>query len=144
MVVCKYRRLSRLISTVEFLDHEAQLEADTGETLGGRLVSAREAAGLSTAQLARRIGVTTDSLRAWEGDRDEPRANKLVTIAGVLNVSAGWLLSGGGDGPPDPLVTTELLAIRSAIERLRKKMIGVTEELEKIEEKLECFNSHQD
>lgn len=129
---------------MESLEHEAQLASDAGETLGERLVSAREAIGLSAAQLARRIGVTTDSLRAWENDRDEPRANRLVTIAGVLNVSPAWLLSGGGDGPSDPLVMTEMMTIRSTIERLRKMMICVTEELENIEQKLECYNSYQD
>ena len=128
---------------MEFFDQEARPESDSGETLGGRLVFAREAAGLSTAQLARRIGVTTDSLRAWESDRYTPRANRLVTIAGVLNVSAAWLLSGGGDGPSESPVTTEMLAIRTDIERLRKKMIVAAKELEKIEEKLECYNSHQ-
>ena len=118
--------------------------SDADDTLGGRLVSARETKGLSTAQLARRIGVKTESLRAWEDDRDEPRANRLVTIAGVLDVSPTWLLSGGGDGPTDPQLMTEMVAIRSAVERIRKKMIGVTRELENIEETLECYDSHQD
>ena len=121
-----------------------QAGSDASNTLGGRLVSAREAIGLSTAQLARRIGVKTESLSAWEDDRDEPRANRLVTIAGVLNVSPSWLLSGAGEGPSDPLAVTEMMAIRSTIERLRETMISVTDELEDLEQRLECYNSHQD
>ena len=114
------------------------------DTLGGRLIFAREAQKLSTAQLARRIGVKTESLSAWENDRSEPRANKLVSLAGVLNVTPTWLLCGTGDGPSGLAVATEMMTIRSTVERLRETMIGVTEELEKIEEKLDCYNSHQD
>lgn len=63
-------------------------------TLGGRISSARDAAGYSTAQLARRVGVMHDTMANWEADRDEPRANKLVTLAGVLGVSVMWLSIG--------------------------------------------------
>ena len=108
------------------------------------MISARETQGLSTAQFARRIGVKTETLSAWENDRVEPRANKLVTMAGVLNVTPSWLLSGTGDGPSDLPVATEMMTIRSTIERLRETMIGVTEELERLEQKLECYNSHLD
>ena len=144
MVSCKFRLWSSLISKLESFEHEAQPVRDADDTLGGRLVSARDAAGLSTAQLARRIGVKSETLSCWENDRDEPRANRLVTLAGVLNVSPTWLLCGSGEGPADSLVATEMTKIRSAIERLRESMLTVTDELEEIEQKLECYNSHQD
>jgi transcriptional regulator with XRE-family HTH domain len=68
-------------------------------TLGGRLRIAREAAGLSVADAAVRLGVLRSSWQAWEADRKEPRANRLTMVAGVLGVSPSWLLSGLGDGP---------------------------------------------
>jgi transcriptional regulator with XRE-family HTH domain len=139
-----FRPRRREISDLKPLEYELQFESDSGDTLGGRLVSAREAIGLSTAQLARRTGVKTESLSYWENDRDEPRANRLVTLAGVLNVSPTWLLCGIGDGPSDSLTSTEMMKIRSTIERLRQAMIVFTEELENIEQRLECYNSHQD
>lgn len=135
---------SRLISILEPNEKDPQTVSDADDTLGGRLLSAREMTKLSTAQLARRIGVKTDTLSAWENDRDEPRANKLVTMAGILNVAPTWLLCGTGDGPSSSSIVTEMLTIRSSIERLRETMIGVTEELEKIEKKLECYDSHRD
>ena len=100
--------------------------------------------GLSIAQLARRIGVKSETLGYWETDRDEPRANKLVTLAGVLNVSPTWLLCGRGEGPADSLVATEMMKIRSTIRRLRESMLAVNDELAEIEQRLDCYNSHQD
>lgn len=112
------------------------------DTLGGRLISAREAAGLSTAQLARRVGVKTESMSHWELDREEPRASKLVTIGGVLGVSPTWLLCGEGEGPSGSLTSTEMMRIRSNVARLRESVMGVAAELEKIEKRLESYNSH--
>jgi len=68
-------------------------------TLGERICKARDASGLSTAQLARRLGIKTGTLHSWESDRSEPRSNKLVLLAGVLNVSPTWLLVGRGTPP---------------------------------------------
>lgn len=71
-------------------------------TFGDRVSGAREASGMSQAQLARRIGVKKTTLAAWEEDRSEPRANKLSMLAGLLNVSIMWLLTGEGDGLEAP------------------------------------------
>ncbi len=92
------------------------------ESVGERITRAREAAGLSTAQLARRLGVRTHTLSSWEGGRAEPRANRLVMIAGMLNVSPTWLLTGQGQSPADTpseiaLVMGELNQLRAQQER---------------------------
>lgn len=71
-------------------------------TFGDRVAGAREAAGMTQAQLARRLGVKRTTLAAWEEDRSEPRANKLSMVAGLLNVSIMWLLTGEGDGLDAP------------------------------------------
>jgi len=71
-------------------------------TMGDRIAGAREAAGLTQEELARRLGVRHSTVRAWEDDRTEPRANRLQMLAGMLNVSLMWLLTGRGDGVPDP------------------------------------------
>ncbi len=63
-------------------------------TLGGRIESARNAQGFSPAQLASRLGVLTKTIKNWESDRSEPRANKLVTLAGLLGASVMWLTTG--------------------------------------------------
>ena len=72
-------------------------EEDT--TLGGRISIARENSGLSVGQVVKRLGVKATTYEAWESDRSEPRANKLVALAGILNVSPPYLLSGLGKQP---------------------------------------------
>ena len=72
-------------------------------TFGDRVAAARRSAGLTQEALARRIGVKLKTLRDWEDDRNEPRANKLQMLAGILNVSLTWLLEGIGDGIDGPV-----------------------------------------
>lgn len=69
------------------------------DTLGGRISFAREAAQLTMAQAARRLGVQAASWNAWECDRATPRSNRLAMMAGLLGVSPCWLLTGLGGGP---------------------------------------------
>ena len=111
---------------------------DSEDTLGGRLVAARESNNLTTAQLARRIGVKTETMSNWENDRDEPRANRLVIIAGVLNVSPTWLLCGAGESPSGQSTSADTAAtVRAAVHRVREYLAYVNDELEKIEQKLD-------
>lgn len=77
-------------------------------TFGDRVASAREAAGMTQAVLARRLGVRVATLRAWENDTAEPRANRLSMLAGLLNVSMMWLINGEGEGLEGPEGATEL------------------------------------
>ena len=77
-------------------------------TFGDRVAGARESAGMTQAELARRLGVKKKTLESWENDHSEPRANKLSMMAGMLNVSLLWLLSGEGDGPAHPAQSGEL------------------------------------
>ena len=64
------------------------------DTLGGRLLCARESAGLSLKTAAERLGVAPSSLRNWECDRAEPTVERLVRLAGILGVRPFWLISG--------------------------------------------------
>lgn len=74
-------------------------EMAVDDTLGGRIVHAREAAGLTAKDLAARLGVATKTVANWETDRTEPRSNKLSMLAGLLGVSPTWLLAGQGAAP---------------------------------------------
>jgi len=56
-------------------------------TFGDRVAGAREAAGMTQAQLARRLGIKKTTLSGWEQDLSEPRANRLSMMAGLVNVS---------------------------------------------------------
>ena len=67
-------------------------------TFGDRVAAAREAQELTQKALAGKLGILSKTMDAWEHDMSEPRANKLQVLAGVLNVSIPWLLTGEGDG----------------------------------------------
>ena len=79
--------------TKKFLKLVDDLEV-ADDTLGGRIEKARVARGLSVAQLARRVGVLSKTVKNWETDRSEPRASKMQMLAGVLSVPPIWLLGG--------------------------------------------------
>jgi HTH-type transcriptional regulator, cell division transcriptional repressor len=72
---------------------------DETATFGDRLAHARDSVGMSQAQLAHRMGLKLQSLRNWEENRSEPRANRLQMMAGMLNVSMVWLMTGQGEAP---------------------------------------------
>jgi HTH-type transcriptional regulator, cell division transcriptional repressor len=101
------------------------------ESVADRIVRAREAAGFSTAQLARRMGVRTRTLTAWETGRAEPRANRLVMMAGVLNVSPTWLLIGRGAAPNE--ADSELALIRGELAQLRAMQTKAEQIIDRLE-----------
>lgn len=74
-------------------------DTSDGDTLGGRIWRARDAANLSTKELADQLGVRTETVAAWERDRAEPRTNRLFMLAGVLGVTPAWLIAGLGRAP---------------------------------------------
>ncbi|QFU09416.1 transcriptional repressor DicA [Rhodobacteraceae bacterium THAF1] len=71
-------------------------------TFGDRLAAAREAAKMTQKDLAQKLGVKLTTIEAWENDKAEPRANRLSIMAGILNVTLRWLLTGEGDDLPTP------------------------------------------
>jgi len=75
---------------------------DEASTFGDRLALARDHAGMDQAVMARRLGVKLSTVRNWETDRSEPRANRLQMLSGLLGVSMVWLLTGEGEGAPGP------------------------------------------
>lgn len=112
-------------------------------TFGDRLVAAREAAGLSAADLARRLGVQPRTLAQWEADAAEPRANRLQMLAGMLNVSLMWLLTGAGDGIDPPAEGSDadrqarqLVALAADLGRLRAEASALAGHATRIETQL--------
>ncbi len=95
-------------------------EAPDNDTMGGRLLRARDAAGMSINELARRLGVQVTTVQAWENDRSQPRANRLSMLAGVLHVSLSWLLHGVGSGPNDESRVELVQSVSLQLDRLRR------------------------
>lgn len=97
------------------------------ETIGARIVQARENAELTTAQLARRLGVQTKTMNGWEKGESEPRSNRAVNLAGVLNVSVTWLLTGQSDQVQNMTPKDELIEVRKQIEDVQDSLERLSE-----------------
>lgn len=109
-------------------------------TFGDRLADARTAVGLSQAELAERLGVKLVTLEKWENDISEPRANRLSMLAGLLNVSLRWLMTGEGEGLEDPSAiqaadacTVEIL---TEIRQLQRDIVRCGDRLGHLEKRL--------
>ena len=109
-------------------------------TFGDRVAAAREQSGLTQKELARRLGVRTSTIRNWEDDLSEPRANRLSIMAGILNVSMMWLINGQGEGmdsPPDTgEVTSDMRAILNELREMRADMVARAEQMARLEKRL--------
>ena len=108
-------------------------------TFGDRLAGAREAAGMTQAQLARRLGVKKATVVGWENDMSEPRANKLSMMAGMLNGSIMWLLTGEGEGAGVPDLVdgdAELAPLVAELRAIRGEMRASSERLARVEKAL--------
>ncbi|OZA12469.1 MAG: transcriptional regulator, partial [Rhodobacterales bacterium 17-64-5] len=92
------------------------------------------------AELATKLGVRDKTLAAWEEDLAEPRGNRLQMLAGMLNVSLRWLMTGIGDDPLEPgTAPAMVLPARMAladIARIRSDLTKLVAELDRVEGRL--------
>lgn len=107
-------------------------------TFGDRLAGAREAAHLTQEALARRLGVKVLTIRNWEDDHSEPRANKLQMLSGMLNVSMRWLLTGEGEGIESPVEATngDVLKALADLARMRAQTLALSQDMGHLEKRL--------
>ena len=114
--------------------------SDATATFGDRLAGAREAAAMAQKDLARRLGVRLKTLQAWENDMTDPRANRLQMVAGMLNVSLRWLLTGEGDGLEEPsakgVLGNDARGALSDLARLRAQTLVIVTEMGHLEKRM--------
>ncbi len=106
----------------------------TQQQLGERIKIARKSAGMTAEDFAKRLGVTSKTVRGWEKARRVPRANQIIMMAGMLNVTAPWLLQGREDeymaGDNDDAM------LRGKLASARQKIAELTEIVLDIEKRL--------
>ncbi|WP_299751779.1 helix-turn-helix transcriptional regulator [uncultured Boseongicola sp.] len=108
-------------------------------TFGDRVAAAREAQGLSQKDLSKKLGIGLKTLEGWENDMAEPRANKLQMLAGVLNVSLSWILTGDGQAPEDVLSEDDqldLVDLMTEMRVLRTQMAQAADRMGVLEKRL--------
>ena len=69
------------------------------EGFSRRVAMARNALGLTQAELAKNVGVVTRQIAAYEGGEAKPRERALHNLAAALGTTPEWLASGIGDSP---------------------------------------------
>lgn len=96
---------------------------------GERLGNAREASGMSREDLANRLGVKLETVDNWENGKVQPRANRLQTIATLLNVPLLWLLAGSQQvprsqaaGSPKELLLQKIDELDGVVETLKSEL----------------------
>ena len=114
--------------------------ANESSTFGDRIIAARESVGLNQSDFSRKLGVQLKTVKKWEEDLSEPRANKLQMIAGLLNVSITWLIMGQGaglKGPSDELEhSADMNEILIELRQTKSELSRLTEHLGALEKKL--------
>ena len=63
-------------------------------TVGMRIQEAREDAGMSRLELAKRTGVSYNLLTCYEGDKSDPTLERMTKIANTLDISLDWFAMG--------------------------------------------------
>ena len=60
--------------------------------LNQQIRALRQAKGISQVELAKRLGVTKQSVSNWENDNIQPSVEMVVKLAGIFSVSTDYLL----------------------------------------------------
>ena len=109
-------------------------------TFGDRLSAAIEKSGMTQKLVAKRLGIKVATLKSWEQDISEPRANRLSMLAGLLGVSIMWLLHGEGDGVEhldnETQVTPEINDLLFEVRVLQTGLLSSADKLAKLEKQL--------
>lgn len=95
------------------------------ETFAERLNALMEKRGITNYRVAKDIGVTEGTLRAWRQRRSEPKSKNLDKLAAYLNVHPAQLKF--GDKERAPVLRKEILEISTQIDdylRHHPKAIG--------------------
>lgn len=97
-----------------------------------RIRIARDRAGLTRAELGRRVGVRPSAARQWESrEGTTPSVDHLTSIAQVSGVAFEWLATGRGvigliNGEDQPVLVGEVFARDAQEERLLTALRHVT------------------
>jgi transcriptional regulator with XRE-family HTH domain len=62
--------------------------------ISDRIKQAREATGMSQAEMGRRLGITRSGVSQWENERTAPTTRNISAIAILLDVPFEWLTTG--------------------------------------------------
>lgn len=82
--------------------------------MGARIAALRKAAGMSQAQLAGELQISTSAVGMYEQGRREPSADTLAAISRLFGVTTDFLITGKPVGVQEELTLDRLLLERVA------------------------------
>lgn len=96
--------------------------SDVDFQFGARVKAAREAAGMTQADLAEQMNVSTQGVQKWESGASSPRFSRLYGLAAVLGVRVSQLL------PDDPQSAEPIDAEDLRLRLLASRLLAMSEE----------------
>lgn len=87
-------------------------------SIGQRIKQSRLAADYTQEKLAKKVGVSQQTIASWEAGESRPNRRKHFVICDVLGLSPDWLQRGVGDQYAAPF-RSEVGHLEQAKERLR-------------------------
>ena len=66
--------------------------------ISGNIRDFRKRVGLNQFELADAVGISVDTVRRWESNKQFPRADELVNLASALHITVDELLNGSQSG----------------------------------------------
>lgn len=112
-------------------------------TIGARIALARQRAGLSTAQLARRLGVKSRTLAGWERDETMARTNRLLMLSQMLDVSTLWLLEGKERYAPEAGLPEDQ-RIKGQLDMIRQTLSDLSTRIDDLSDLMDAGPERQD
>ena len=101
-------------------------------TLAERIRWRREQLGLTQEDIARHFGITRNAVQQWEAGKTAPRGGRLRGLAGVLQRSVQWLVTGEGEGDLSVTIVDRLTAVVKTLpERDQLTVLDLAESLAK-------------
>lgn len=99
------------------------------ETVGQRIITARQTYDITQVQLAERLALTRAAISQYEQDKNRPRPHVIDRLAEVFNADPEWFDRGRGNGPkrsdvPVTVAEVALDGITSHVTDLRNLRIG--------------------
>ena len=89
------------------------------DIFANRLITAMDAAGMTAADLARRLGVSDAIISQYRNGKYKPRQDRLYRISQILGVNPAWLL--GLDEPiTEEQLDDELTALLGQLDEVEK------------------------
>lgn len=114
------------------------------QPIGPRIAVAREHAGFTVSELARQLGVSERTLRRWESGQQVPRANRMVMLAGLLNVTLPWLLEGRESAFMETDGGATLQNVTARVESAKMKLGELVDMLDELSKNLETIAAERD